>query len=409
MCREESGTVMASNRIFIDDCKHWLSETEHPLSSGYDIIYIDPPYDTGSKLSYADKRSDWREWIEERITAACPHLRENGAVFISIDDNHLIDLCLICDRVFGAGNRLAIMITHQSARSNAKHINVVHEYVLAYAKDKKKLPRLLVPRRMTEDASIIARMERIVAAEFEKNGREAAQKALRKEIRKHPEQGVKWTLNYRSVDEDGRIYYPSDLTVPGTPAPLDIPALSLHLDALPNRAWQKKERILELATSGRLVFLNGRPYAKHYLDDAVDSMQSILPFYSRRGFHDLERLGIAGLFDTPKPTAMIELLILAIASSRKKIAVLDFFAGSGTTAQACYQAQAKLGDEYDVSFDLVQCDETIREGTKPYEKAIELGIASDIPSALLCRIDAYRSRHPECSGYDVVRLSSERA
>jgi len=394
------------NRIFIDDCAHWLEETDYPLDNGYDLVYIDPPYDTGTKFSYLDKRVDWVPWMTGLMRQTKRHMRDDGILFISIDDNRLIELCSLCDEVFDKRNRLAIMITHQSKRSNARHINIVHEYVVAYARNKAKLPPLSVPRMLTKDASVIRSLKTEVARTFKDDGQDSAQRLLRQRISRHVGNGTTWLANYRFVDANGRIYYAQDLSVPGEPNEVDISEIGLHLNPLPTRKWSSPQKFRQLHDAGLLEFLNGRPYEKHYLDDAEDSLSSLLPFYSRQGTEELKRLGCGGLFDTPKPPAMIELFILAVASGREQTRILDFFGGSGTTAQATWQAQDKLGAGHRLSFDLVQIDEPMREGTLPYRKATELGIEPRIPNALLRRLEAFCQQEGE-HGYSVIRVAEE--
>lgn len=403
------------NRVFIDDCGHWLAETGYPLDEGYDLVYLDPPYDTGSKFSYLDKRVDWVPWMEGLMGETHRIMRDDGVLFLSIDDNRIIELCVICDRVFGKQNRLAIMVTHQSKRSNAKHVNVVHEYVVAYARDKAKLPALSVPRMWTQDADIIRTLEREVGRELKASGQEAAQRLLRKRISEYRKRDVLWLSNYRFVDGDGRIYYAQDLSVPGEPNEVDVPEIGLHLDPLPTRKWSSPQKLRDLSERGLLAFLNGRPYEKHYLDDAEDSLSSLLPFYSRQGTEELKRLGCGGLFDTPKPPAMIEMFVLAVAAGRKRVRVLDFFGGSGTTAQAAWQAQEKLGERCEVSFDLVQIDEAMQEGTRPHRKALEIGIEPRIPNALLYRLESFwqlratesLDKVASCQ-YEVIRVDGDK-
>lgn len=398
------------NRVFIDDCQHWLLDTDYPYQDGYDLIYIDPPYDTKSKFSYNDNRGDWCEWLRPKIEGAYNYLRDDGAIFISIDDNRLIELCLFCDEIFGSKNRVAIMITHQAQRSNSKHINVIHEYVVIYAKNKKKLPQMSIPRIYTDDAQIINTIENKVKSVFDKNGQEEAQKILRKELIKYKQDGITWLSNYRSVDNNGRIFYPQDLSLPGLPNTIDIPDIGIHLEPLPTRKWSSAEKIRSLYEQDLLEFLNdNRPYEKHYLKDAEDNISSILPFYSRQGTEDLKRLDCADLFDTPKPVSMIEMFILAMSYNKDKIRILDFFAGSGTTGQAAWQAQQKLGNKVDISFDLVQASEDMNEHSKPYKKALEIGIKPNIADALKYRLDKFISMQDtiECN-YHFVDVSSER-
>lgn len=395
------------DRIFIDDCRHWLTETDYPAEGGYDLVYIDPPYDTGTKFSYNDRRDDWVEWMATLMAATHGHLRDDGIMFVSIDDNRIVELCVICDEVFGKANRLAIMVTHQAQRSNAKHINVVHEYVVAYAKDKRKLPALSVPRMQTQDASLIRSLERDVRREMQANGRDSAQRLLRRRIAQCRKDGIDWLVNYRCVDDEGRIFYPQDLSVPGPPNSITLPEIGLRLEPLRTRRWSTPEKFLALHAEGRLEFLNGRPYEKHYLTDARDPLSSLLPFYSRQGTEELKRLGCGGLFDTPKPPAMIEMFVLAVAGSRKEMRVLDFFGGSGTTAQACWQAQDKMGEACSISFDLVQVDEAMREGTTPYRKAMELGLEPRMSSAIRHRVDMYLAQSDAGHSYEMIRVQPE--
>lgn len=386
------------NRIFIDDCQHWLNSTEYPHKDGYDLIYIDPPYDTGTKFSYNDKRKNWIEWMTINISSGYKHLKEDGVIFISIDDNRLIDLCLVCDKVFGRQNKLAIMITHQATRSNSKHINVIHEYVVVYAKNKKKLPSLSIPRIYTKDETIIRRLEKLIKEKCISSGQDEAQKLLRIELLKYKSNGIDWISNYRCVDAKGDIFYPQDLSVPGEPNTVDISEIGLYLEPLPTRKWSSIDKFKKLYEMKMIELLDGRPYEKHYLKDAVDSIASILPFYSRQGTEDLKRLGCNDLFDTPKPVAMIELFILAVANNRSDVKVLDFFGGSGSTAQALFQAQEKMKDiNKTFSFDIVQIDEKMDSKSKPYRTAFKIGIEPNIGAAIKYRIDKYIEDKPSLS------------
>lgn len=265
----------------------------------------------------------------------------------------------------------------------------MHEYVVVYAKNKQKLPRLYVPRSLTDDAGIITALQNVVSRTFEKDGQKRAQEILQMELNKYKKQGMSWLTNYRCVDENGAVFYPQDLSVPGEPNDVRIPSIGLYLQPLPARRWSSENKFISLYEAGRLAFLNGRPYEKHFLSEAVDSISSILPFYSRQGTEDLKRLGCGGLFDTPKPVKMIELFVMAIAYSRDKVNVLDFFAGSGTTGQAVYQAQQKFGDTKQLTFDLVQLNEDMRRGTRPYKTAQKLHIKPNIAEALKFRLDTF--------------------
>ena len=376
-----------TKRIYIEDAEEYLIRNQKKQS--YDIIYIDPPYDTKTLLSYNDDRSDWESFIRRKLVLAYGVLAEDGIIYMSIDDNRVVELAAIADGVFGKKNRLAIMITHQAQRSNSKLVNVVHEYVLVYAKDKRKAHKMEVPKRYTEEAPDIEKFKIAVENVFNEKGMRAAEKEIVKQkkiyLNKYPQ--ATWINNYRKVDENGQVIYPVDLSVPGMPNQIDINKYNIHLAPLPTRRWQSKERITELAKNNRIVFLEGRPYEKRTLDDACDPIPSIMPFYSRQGTEDLKRIGCSGLFDTPKPIKMIEYLIEAPLDGRKKLKILDFFAGSGTTMCAAYNVEQRRGVH--ISCDIVQISEPMREGSKPYTFMHNLELEANIEDALLYRLDRF--------------------
>lgn len=139
---------MDKNEIYIGDNLAIMRSAEFKkFKSLVDFIYIDPPYNTkNSTFAYSDNNSKWSLDIRLRLIEAKELLKETGVIFISIDDNEFASLVQICDEVFGKENKAGIFITKQSQRSNAKHINVVHEYVVAYAKSKTNLPRFYINR-----------------------------------------------------------------------------------------------------------------------------------------------------------------------------------------------------------------------------------------------------------------------
>lgn len=109
-----------------------------------DMIYIDPPYNTGTiQFKYKDKWSheDWYIFMKERLIEAKPLLKEIGVIFISIDDHEFAQLKLLCDQIFGEENFIGNLLWHcnKSILKQSKHIRKDHEYILCYAKDKTKL------------------------------------------------------------------------------------------------------------------------------------------------------------------------------------------------------------------------------------------------------------------------------
>lgn len=355
------------------------------------VIYIDPPYNTKTKKSYNDKqeREEWLEFMEARLILGRHYLSEDGVIFISIDDNEYAYLKVLCDEVFGEGNCLGTFITKQSQRSNSKHINTVHEYILAYAKNKKKCPEFKVKRISTpEGRGIINKVREIAANVLQDTGTIDQQiKSYRVYLNDYIKEetgrrDLSWLRNYNYINYAGEPFFATDLSTPGKPRNVDIPEIGLHLDPLPTRGWSSDAKFIELYKADRLIFRDGRPYAIHYLSEAEDSAPSILDFYSRQGNEDMKRLGLDGIFDTPKPVNMLKYL-LRITGVKEGV-VLDFFAGSGSFCQAV--EEVNKADGKNLQCLLIQLNENIAEGTEAYERCQELGIEPNIPAVLEARL-----------------------
>lgn len=340
-----------------------LTYLESLKNNGYrfDFIYIDPPYNTGGVFSYSDKRTmnDYYQFMYVRLSLARDIMLDESSIFISIDDSEMVTIRDICDKVFGSDNFIGVFITRQAVRSNSRLINTIHEYVIVYARNIKytnpfRIKRIDIPN----DRRIIESIERNVARTFSSGGRDAANDVLTdmlKRICRTPD--MSWLRNYNIVDNVGRVVFAKDLSVPGDPAPLDIDEINMHLPALKTRRWSSARKFIELYNQGRIIYKNGRPYAAHYLNEAEDNVVSILNFYSRQGTNDLNKLGLRGIFDTPKPVELIKYLIRVALSDKKHASVLDFFAGSGTTGQAVWEINSEDGVDY--TFFLVQLDEPV--------------------------------------------------
>jgi len=135
------------NFLLEGDNLHSLYLLEKTHRGKIDVIYIDPPYNTGGKndFRYDDhiidendtfQHSKWCSFINERFKLAKALLSDRGLIFISIDDNEYANLKLICDEIFGAGNFVATCVWQKihSIKNDAKYLSVNHDYILIYAK-----------------------------------------------------------------------------------------------------------------------------------------------------------------------------------------------------------------------------------------------------------------------------------
>ena len=134
------------NKIYIGDNLDVLKSNDIKLLTGkINFIYIDPPYNTTNKtLAFNDTNNDWFIDISKRLEACHELLSDKGCIFISIDDNELSNLLYLGYKIFDKENYVGLFVTKQAQRSNAKHINTIHEYVVCFAKNKKKLPKFIL-------------------------------------------------------------------------------------------------------------------------------------------------------------------------------------------------------------------------------------------------------------------------
>ena len=376
------------NLIYICDADIALDKIE---KNSIQMIYIDPPYNTMSNsFEYSDRRDDWDKFISNLLKKANLVLKESGVIFISIDDNKMVELRQICNEIFGKNNFLGMFITRQATRSNSKHINTIHEYVLCYAKDCKFTPKFEILRtKIPIYKDEIEFLDKNIKMEFKSNGKQSAQILLNKLLKKYENlDEFSWIKNYNIVDDNGEICFGKDLSVPGNPNSLDINEINLHLKPLKTRAWQSKDKFIKLHNENNLIFKNGRPYEKHMLLKSKDNVMSILNFYSRHGKHDLERLGLGDIFSTAKPVEMIKYFI-QITCGYDDI-VLDFFAGSGTTAQAVIESN--LNDNTNRKFILCQIDEIVKNN-KSIKILQKNGYGNTIADITLLRLAKLKEKY----------------
>ncbi len=393
------------NEIYIgDNLKVMKSKELSKYIEKVKMIYIDPPYNTHGQKSYNDKISslEWGSFMKKRLFASKDLLKNNGVIFISIDDNEYANLKLICDEVFGKDNFVGTFITQQAQRSNAKHINTVHEYILCYAKNKDKLHKFVINRmEIPEDKKMINRLNREIRKIIDSEGLDVANKRLKDIIKDYCyNYNITWLRNYSNVDENGNIYFSVDLSTPGKPRKVDIPEIKLKLDPLPTRGWSSDKKFIKLYNENRLCFKDGRPYAKHYLYESEDNVPSMLKFFSRQGTNDLKKLGIGNLFDTPKPVEMLKFLIRI--STKENDIVLDYFAGSGSLAQAVYEVNEE--DNKNIKYLLIQIKEEVNEKSDVFKACKKFDINPTVDEILKFRIKHFLKSKKKEIDFDVFEL-----
>ncbi len=322
-------------------------------------IYIDPPYNTGNEnWVYNDavnspemrhwlgrvvggdaedlnRHSKWLCMMYPRLSLLREFLSEDGAIFISIDDNEVDNLRRVCDDVFGAENFVECFIWKKSYGGGAKEKYAVtqHEYILMFARDSGALHDLWLP----PDPEIERKYYKHRDEKFAERG----------PYRLKPLEATK------SMDSRENLVYPIPLPWGG--------------EVLPKRQWWwSRERVLKALEDDELHFLRkGEGVSvsyKQYLRDEDGEKRGQKPFsvidrfYTQHGTEDLGKLfDGAVLAQFPKPVGLIEQLVaLGIPAPGSGI-VLDVFAGSGTTAHAVLDLNKQDGGNR--KFILVQLPE----------------------------------------------------
>jgi len=323
------------------------------------MIYIDPPYNTGKDFIYKDNftqnkdeyeeeieavdeegvklykntdsngrfHSDWLSMMYERLLIARDLLKEDGVIFISIDDNEVHNLRHICDEVFGEGNFVAQFVWRKTDnQANIGNIARVKEYILLYTKNISQLK--LNKMKLTDRAKKEYRYK-------DKLG------YFRRAILLDKTRG---RYSYEVVTPSGKIL---------------------------NGPWmKKKEEFNEMLKNNKIYWTKGgneQPYGKIYLNESEGQISNdflgIEFGTNQQGSIEVEKLFKKRYFDFPKPVSLIKHFI--IIGTNKNDIILDFFSGSATTANALMELNAEDGGER--KFIMVQIPELVDEKSEAYK------------------------------------------
>ena len=335
----------APNHILIEgDNLEALTALTYTHAGKIDVIYIDPPYNTGNKdfvynNTFVDsedsfRHSKWLSFMSKRLRIAKRLMSDKGVLFISIDDNEQAQLKLLCDEIFGAENYISSIPWHsRQSLQNDTDLSINHEYILAVAKNRRKSNR----RLKKANASIWYDQDGFVFYPISVDGGK-----------------------YSNPDNDPRGPWKAD--------PMDAPHIRPNLtypitnpitgvQHLPprGRCWRiSQEKFASALADNRILFgKNGtsRPQMKVFLNEQVEFGSIAHSWFEAEKYgtatHGSKELqGIFGgdkVFTSPKPTSLISNILSLVSIPDRPITVLDFFAGSGTTLHATMQLNAEDG------------------------------------------------------------------
>ena len=371
-CPEESVDWDTTQNLYIEgDNLAVLKLLQKGYMGKVKMIYIDPPYNTGNDFVYHDDfavsqkemdlfsgdvdeegnryrkntdsngrfHSDWCSMMYSRLLIARSLLKEDGVIFVSIDDNEDSNLKKVCDEVFGEGNFITQIVWQKihSIKNDARYFSENHEYALIYAKNKDQYKVGLLPRTA------------------EMNDR------------------------YKNPDNDPRGPWQSgDLVASGERSNghylVTSPKTGKTFDVPQGKHWvYAKENLLAMVNDNQIWFGedgNSFPRKKRFLSEVQDGRTPSTIWLSEEVGHNQtatrevkQLFNDNKYFDFPKPVAYIKQMI-QISTSNDDI-VLDFFSGSGTTAHAVMQMNTE--DNGNRKFICVQLEENTAEDSEAYK------------------------------------------
>ena len=343
----------APNHVIIEgDNLAALTELSYTHAGKIDLIYIDPPYNTGKKdFIYNDKyidkedafrHSKWLSFMQKRLTKAHSLLSPKGVIFLSIDDNEQANLKILCDEIFGESNFLGQLILKTATDNNPSQINIEHEYMLCYCGSKANQGNW---QRQSQAAKLlISKGEDLVKRGLTLDD---AQKELRKWIKSNKDQ-LPQVAHYNNIDKKG-IYSSSGNS--SNPHPggysYDIFHPVTHLPCpKPANGWRWPiETFLSYDQQGEIEWGKDhttQPHVKKRIETSMEYLRTLI-YEDNRGTTKAlaEIFGGEKKFDNPKPHSVLS-RIINFATTKSDI-ILDFFAGSGTTLHATMQLNAEDG------------------------------------------------------------------
>ena len=391
-CPEKSKDWDTTENLYIEgDNLEALKIMRETYAGKVKLIYIDPPYNTGSDFVYADDfsisaeeyrakngdfddegnrlvknaetrgrfHSDWCSMMYPRLLLARDLLCDNGAVFISIDDNEVDNLRKMLDELFGAENHLSTLVWEKTRKNDSRFFSNGHEYVCVYAKNRAELiERNTYWREDKPGADEIADEYRSLCRKFGDNY-DAMERELKQYYRNLPkDHPAKKYSRYSHIDESG-IWRDDNMSWPGGGGPRYevIHPITGKPCAVPQGGWRfsSPQKMKQAIAEGKVVFREDetqppirktfliRKYGRFSNEEGIGKQVMGSYFYrsSLQASNVMDDLFGAKVFEYPKDHEVLKRFIKYVMPDEG--IVLDFFSGSGSTAHAVLEANEEDG------------------------------------------------------------------
>ena len=387
-CREESVDFDNTQNLYIEgdnlDVLKCLKETYlHKVN----MIYIDPPYNTGKDFIYGDNFSekaedylidsgqydeqgnqletnvesngrfhtDWLNMIYPRLKVARDLLTDNGVIFISIDDHEQENLKKVCDEIYGSANFTGCIVLQTATDNNPRQINTEHEYILCYSKNK------AIQDYWYADSEKAKLIQEKYLELLQKYGQdiETIQRELRNWIKENAEI-LKGVSHYDNVDEKG-VFHDGDIanTVFGGYKYDVHHPITGKICKIPDKGFRYPEKTMrDMIKNGEIMFGDDETTLikpKKRLENAKDVLRSVIYEDGRSSTKQFEALMARDIFQNPKSTTILSRLFNFVVEDGD--IVMDFFSGSASTAECIMNLNEKKHSN--IHYILVQIPESI--------------------------------------------------
>nr|DAU98003.1 MAG TPA: adenine-specific methyltransferase [Caudoviricetes sp.] len=390
-CKEESVNWDTTENLYIEgDNLEVLKLLQESYLNSINIIFIDPPYNTGSdrfvypdnyRMSIDEYREEagiideneemlflensstnprfhslWCSMLHSRLLLARNLLTEDGIIFITLDDKENYNCRKICNEVFGESNFITEFIWEKKKKPSFLHRNVgkLFDYVLCYAKRADKTKPFSV-EKTTKDKK------------YPLNNAGNSRRVI-----------VFPPMTVRFADKNA-VYKPQDMSEGNIYTVLKNKVIvNNHLnknEIILEGEWRySQDKINEIIADGGEFSISKIPFRPNHIKggDTIKKMKNILSLVHYKcetnedGTEQIENLFGFDVFDTPKPIGLIKLLINATTYDKKDAVIMDFFSGSATTAHATLYAN--LDDDGKRKFIMVQLPELYNEKSEAYKR-----------------------------------------
>ena len=451
--KEESINFDETENIFIEgENLEVLKVLQRSYFNKVKMIYIDPPYNTGNdSFIYPDKfsetkddyqkrvgdkdedgymtkeglyhknskengqyHSNWLNMMYPRLFLGRNLLRNDGVIFVSIDDNEMHNMKMLMNEIFGEENFVACLVYDKNRKNDAKYFSVGHEYMLVYFKNLQQIRDDKTVFRISKEGIDDVKQEFLRLKSVHNEDYDLVEKGIRNYYKSWEKDDERMSLaRFKKVDEHGPYRDDGNISWPGGGGPkyeILHPTTKIACK-VPDGGWRfpKKKRMLEEIEKGRVVF--GEDHTtlprirRNLFETDKEVMRSVHFSYAQTATMEFNKIfDNLRLFENPKNFKDISKIIEYVTNPNEDNIVVDFFAGSGTTAHSVFESNTDDGNR---RFICVQLPEKTSEKSEAYKQGYKTiaDLAKERIRRASTKIQNENPNYKGDLGFKVLKLS----